>query len=1077
MKNRIFKLTTAIVLCALMLISAIPSNILAVPDERFGDINGDGKVNAQDYIDLRKGLIYGTMFANGVADINNDEKVTIDDYLLLRLHILGKIQIKKAEGKRVFSPISIGMKYTLEGAQIGDSYPDSHNSELTNGIKAQTSDYLDENLVGYCYGSPIITMDLKTVRDGIGRFEVSFLSVNSAGIAPPSKIFVSYSEDKENWTDLGEMDLDPAVKNSTDTAILTLKNEISARYVRFDIRAGGSWVFLDEIYVKNAEFVTDARDISNLINDAMETDLTEEQRAAQIAAVKSDVSIDRNLVLESLSENRTYTLSNKKFPLSQFTNTGRKLTDGKYANSYSDDNWVSFDGSIENTITLKLREERNDISSFSITVFNQTDANIYSPAYIEYEVSNDGETWYKIHRQYAPVCKRDEAYTFKFEPDYCVKAQYVRFTLSKSSANIILVTEISVASRTLDPKDAGFYPAVRFDTTDNGPWETPSTTTENLLLEKEVQITPFINLVSLISENENTKLPSTVLTDGKLSNTISYSNKAWFHCNGGDGRYFYFDLGHISALKSFEYSCLVSQGSGIYAPPVTNILVSEDSKTWYKVGTFDNPRPQNNSINNFTLELDVPVKARYVCFDMEIKTHLFVCEMYAYGTKSTDGAASAKDENYPTFEQNNLLEKGEYQAPSSDLLKGSQDVCLVYYNNNFRDEKYFMPHCGYIKNGEILDTMFDSFLFLPNPSDLCSGGHPDGASIMSEWITLQDKLFLRGQNLEALNAAAGKVKEALGISDYKYKFTVTIPHPDKSVKQFGDYDGDGVVEGLGTVEERIEAVKWYVERFYDLYDAEKYPNLEFAGWYWFHESIDNDSSNNDDPPTIKGISDYLHSIGDQFFWIPWYCADGYRTWKDVGFDSCCMQPNYAFNAQIDYSRLEEAAKLIKSLDMCIEIEIIGSTAMTDVTYFKKYLGYLGGGIKYGYMEDCIHMYYEGGGLYALCYDQPGYGQLIYDYTYQFIKHTLADSILKLEDKEIKAVKNSPLKYTVVDGIYAEFSTLIIEKAPEHGTLTVNTDGSLIYTPNMGYTGTDTFQVRADNVIGVSEPATITVAIE
>ncbi len=1071
MKHKIFNVTVSLILCFLLVVSAVPLSALALPDESFGDINGDGKISSMDYIRLRLGLINNSFFATGIADLNSDGSINAMDYIMLRLGLLGAKKFEKPEGKEIYSSVSTGVSYTIEGTTVGSSYLDSNN-ELTDGVYAGNSDFMDEDFVGLNRGTPIITLNLGNKGTEVSGFEVSFLSVDTAGIAPPDSIEVSYSNDKSRWTSLGEMELDPSIKINTDKATLTVEQPISAKYVRFEFTVSEPWLFLDEICVQKHTLSTDIREYSDLIYTAMLDSLNEAQRQAQINAVKTNVSKDMSFELVSRSKGCSYTLSSKSFPISAFSDNGSMLTDGQSATSYADEGWVSFDGTRQNSVTVDLGKEYNDISHFAITVLNYEALNIYSPSYIDYQVSSNGNTWYSIHRQYAPMSNSNRGYTFVFEPDYCVKARYVRFTMGISHKDTVLVSEVSASSRSVSPEDTGFYPAVKHDTTNSGPWETPSTAEENLLFGKQAQIAPHFNFNSAIIAGENSTIDkATVLTNGKEPVTTDYSNSAWFHCYGADGRYFYFDLGHVSALSSFKFSYLVDNTYGIY-PSNVEIMLSEDAKTWYKVGAHSPASPRDAARNTYTVELDAPVKARYVCFSMTIKIHLFIGELYAYGTKSTAGAATLSGK-YPVFETNSL--NGSYQAPSPDVLKGSQDVCLVYYNNSVRNEAYFLPHVGYIKDGVIKDTMFDSFLFLPNPTNLGAGGTPDGASVMSEWITLQDKLFIANQNLDALNKAAGKVKDALGLKDYKYKFTVTIPHPDKSVRQFGDYDGDGVSESLATVQGRIDAVKWYAERFHSIYDPEKYPNLEFAGWYWFHESIDDDSSDNDDPPTLKGISDYLHSIGDQIFWIPYFMATGFKEWKDYGFDSVCMQPNYAFNAEITSDRLADAAKIIQKYNMCIEIEIDGR-AMSNAQYFNKYLDYLGKGIEYGYMENSIHMYYESGGLFATAYKSEGYGMLIYDYTYQFIKHTLDDNLCELKDGKIVTIGGLGTNHKMISQTQAQTATLILEQAPNHGTVTLNDDGTLLYVPNKDYKGTDSFKVSAQNFIGKSEPVTVTVQV-
>jgi CSLREA domain-containing protein len=49
--------------------------------------------------------------------------------------------------------------------------------------------------------------------------------------------------------------------------------------------------------------------------------------------------------------------------------------------------------------------------------------------------------------------------------------------------------------------------------------------------------------------------------------------------------------------------------------------------------------------------------------------------------------------------------------------------------------------------------------------------------------------------------------------------------------------------------------------------------------------------------------------------------------------------------------------------------------------------------------------------------------------------------------------------------------------PSHGTLTLNSDGSFIYTPNGGFSGTDSFTYRATDGTSESNTATVTITVE
>jgi len=55
-------------------------------------------------------------------------------------------------------------------------------------------------------------------------------------------------------------------------------------------------------------------------------------------------------------------------------------------------------------------------------------------------------------------------------------------------------------------------------------------------------------------------------------------------------------------------------------------------------------------------------------------------------------------------------------------------------------------------------------------------------------------------------------------------------------------------------------------------------------------------------------------------------------------------------------------------------------------------------------------------------------------------------------------------------------TALIQSQPSSGTLTLNTDGSFTYTPNNGFTGEDTFTYVANDSIGNSNIATVTIIV-
>jgi hypothetical protein len=54
---------------------------------------------------------------------------------------------------------------------------------------------------------------------------------------------------------------------------------------------------------------------------------------------------------------------------------------------------------------------------------------------------------------------------------------------------------------------------------------------------------------------------------------------------------------------------------------------------------------------------------------------------------------------------------------------------------------------------------------------------------------------------------------------------------------------------------------------------------------------------------------------------------------------------------------------------------------------------------------------------------------------------------------------------------------MLDTAPANGTLALNRDGSFIYTPDSGFSGTDGFSYKASDGMAHSDPAAVTIMVE
>ncbi len=356
---------------------------------------------------------------------------------------------------------------------------------------------------------------------------------------------------------------------------------------------------------------------------------------------------------------------------------------------------------------------------------------------------------------------------------------------------------------------------------------------------------------------------------------------------------------------------------------------------------------------------------------------------------SSDSDSSFSDESAPD-------EKPSDKPIKFDDLGGYENVNLTYtfrYYNSDRGkhtESDFMPYVAYLdKNGKIKDYFFDSYLFLP-----CVGSGPSGASMhadlsnptkATDWNAYVNDTFATNANVNALNSAFGKVKSELGDSDKKAGVIFTLLYPSRTATNFGSLGGKSL--NFSKIDDRKYAIKWMIDEQIKRFEQANCKNLELVGFYWLEEYLVEEG----DVELLQYASEYLHSKGLRFVWIPWYKADGYTRHEEIGFDVTCMQPNLFWLGFTDPNRVNDCAKECKKRGMCMEIEL--DFKVSQKYYFNRYLYYLEDGMKSGMMDE-IKMYYQDTGpgvYYSACYSKESLFRSVYDLTYKYAKGTLTQS--------------------------------------------------------------------------------------
>ncbi len=958
--------------------------------------------------------------------------------------------------------ISVGKPYNNPSSTA--EYPDSYNTELTDGIIVEEGEtnYGEAKFAGYSDDVVEITLDLGEVYEKIYQFKLGFLSTYDAGISPPGAVNVYISEDGENYTDLKYCQM-PSFKNNTrQEAVLTLEQYVTARYVRYTVYSGAAWVFVDEVTV-----IADVEDSGEEINQAFLEAIKNAYQTLGTVSYTGSLAPDTSKALQLVSKGRGYTA--KVSADSGFPDGGKYLTDGNITKYFEGGKWVGYKGGKEVAIIVDLGKNCDNLSIFKTVCFSNPNIGIGLPVAVTYAVSDDKKEFTDVGRVFG-IASGQNVYDYPLYLDQCASGRYVRVTLEATDTKLHLLEEIAVYAHTGVEEQVGLYPDLVFDDSVIT-WPSPSNDLVNLISGLTQQISCPADVDSS-TINNNSKVTSKLMTDGKRATNNNIHSGKFFKFNGGGSREIYYDFGATSTVKSITAEFTHVSDWAVHAPSTILIKLSMDGKTWYNAGTATT-KIEGDQIVFVEYALEKPVQARYICFNFAVAMWAGISELEVFGTTATNGVPTLEESGYPKYNQ----QGNGNQPPKADVLNGASDLVLLYHGP--KAESYtvenLIPYLAYVDTeGNIKDTMFDSYLFLLTGS-FPSGAAGHGASTMSDWKWSINDMFKKDKNVLALEEAAGIVKEALKLpDDYKYTFTVTLYYPHHDVTAFGDIDGDGKAESFkNNNENRLKAVEWYMDEFEKKLGEYNFKNIEFVGYYCYNESI---YPEGDQPYIVTETAKLVHERGYSYFWIPYFAASSFQIWDSFGFDVACMQPNYVFAEETPYSRIEQTAYFTQLYGMGVEIEISGAAFKSDIIY-KKYLEYLSGGVKYGYMKDCVHMYYQD----LLCYydaavSKDPKNRLIYDYTYQFIKGTLNAYPEAKDEIKVNAQKN-----TVYTGSITENppSHMVFELvgSPEHGSVSVHSDGTFTFYPEKDFTGTVTFEYVYDEGLLDSEPCTVTITVE
>lgn len=968
--------------------------------------------------------------------------------------------------------VSIGKSYSYDKYTPDNSYPDSYTSELTDGVYAQATDYSNETFCGIAPAGNAITVILDLGEDGsrLYKFGISYLATTAAGIGAPGSSSVYVSDDKEKWTKVGFFNNPKFEEGTVQQTWCTADSTLDARYVRFYIRPSSAWLFLDELIV-----VADVKGSHAMTNylEQLSASYGNSPLSEGDVTLPSGAAVDTKLNKYSASSGRSYSFSRPAS--SKYTSSGLILTDGiETGASYNTDNWLGWETGEELTIDLPLGITYDNIASLGISMLCQPALGIMLPYYVDFYVSTDNENFQMVGRIYAPNDASVTNYTYDLCFANCVTAKYVRFVCAKTECSYFFCEELSASYYAEKSMVSEVYQDVVLETAGSKVYHnSASAKVKNLVSGLTYQISASGSLAASTETKYNSSVTLGHLTDGKRAKTTDYTDEVWFRTHYGTARNIYFDLGYQASITGLDITFLRNIPVGIGLPGSVTLYLSDDGINWYSVARVSVPQySEDLALSKAKTTLESPVEARYIRVSFGVAGHVYLDEIEIFGSEKLSSGTLTLDECKLVSETT-----GKYTQSDSSLLGGTEDLILAYLSKaTVLNKDFFLPYVGYLdKEGNIKDTLFDGYLFLPSGNYLPTGyaydsaDHPNNAG---DWQYLVEQMFTAGINFDALDQATGDVKTALGLTDYKTKVYATICYISTDTTNFGDIDGDGTNEDLSTIDGIKKVFDWYMDEVLSRFDKAGYKNIEFGGFYWFHEAI---STEHDDYTVINTCADEAEARGEQLFWIPYYQASGFSEWSSYGFSVACMQPNYAFNAEVSSNRIDLAVANILQYGMGIELEI-SSQALSDKAYFRKYMNYLSYGIKYGYMDESIHMYYAGvTDYYKACYSDSAMARAVYDRTYEFIKGTLGKNPPEAKELSFSVAADTPLSGILFTDDTGLLSGRISVYA-QHGCVTVNSDGSFNYYPNKGFTGTDTFSYVINDYIVDSASAKVTVTV-
>jgi len=460
---------------------------------------------------------------------------------------------------------------------------------------------------------------------------------------------------------------------------------------------------------------------------------------------------------------------------------------------------------------------------------------------------------------------------------------------------------------------------------------------------------------------------------------LSSKSDTWTGFFRQGGRDITVDLKQARPVTKISFEFKQEAESGIYFPKNMDCSVSMDGKEWYHLGQVSHSiAPSDTTVlyKNFTLTFP-PVTARYVKLSFPVDIFVFARHLSIKGGSPPEKPAVLAHDERATKTADTYLQIPDMKNILLVFTGGHGDL------GNWTSED-FLPMLAYVDNKySIKGKLFDTMLFLPYPELACTR---DG------WAAYADNLFTPGAQLFALDEVMARLNK---IPDYQGKVNVilTIPYPDGQQQDFGALEKGGTSlsfsdKSVGqdqAAKNRFLAVRWYYDNLMARWSQAGFKNLNLAGIYWYRENMD--STTPGDIELVQNVARLVRNNGQQFFWIPFFGAQGYDNWRSFGFNHAFLQPNYYADKGPPDERMDKAAELAKRYNLGLEIEC-DDGILYNRSYYDLFYKQLDKAHQLNIDQAASKAYYAGSKTLVRAWRSNNYKiRTIYDDLYRWINGT------------------------------------------------------------------------------------------